>query len=205
MLMHSRIAIGAALLTVSLAFMAAVATSAPTKSTPGVERSNVTIQLNMTGQAIRTNGGPDDTFTFYVNASGDGVRSTPRGNGVQVRAQGMEAQIVVVDAEGTEVENYTAFLQFHAQQASYLGQGLDGFRFSMQLAGSRSTNVGENRANPDGRVLAFNAHGGTLGAADEDGVFALEGRGQTTTKEGTDNNATHFNLLVGGTGSITSN
>lgn len=178
---------------------------APAGNDNGPSQEAVDIRFNLTGTAIRTDGGPDDSFTFFVNASGEGVRKTPNGNGVQIRADQLDANVVVVDANGDEVENYTATLRFHAQQASHLAQGMDGFRFNMQLTGDRSESVTGNSANPDGRVLAMNAHGTTIGDADDDGAFLVEGRGQTTTQpQGTGNGAAHYNFLLSGTASIQS-
>jgi hypothetical protein len=70
--------------------------------------------------------------------------------------------------------------------------------------GQRSEAILLNTANPDGRVLAANAHGNTVGDADEDGAFAIQGRGQTTTKpNGNGSGATHYNFILAGAGSIT--
>lgn len=168
----------------------------------GPTKETVEIELRLEGEAIKTDGGPQ-SFMFFVNATGEGTRSTPQGNGVQIRADGLEAQVVVVDSDGNELENYTALLKFHAQEASHIAQGLEGFRFNMQLTGQRSQSVLSNEANPDGRVLAMNAHGTTVGEADDDGAFAVEGRGQTTTKTGRDgNDADHYNFILRGMGAI---
>ena len=184
------------------AIVAMPATLAGPGNGNGQTNEDVDITLNLEGEAIKTDGGPT-AFMFYINATGEGVRTTPNGNGVQVRANALEAQVVVVDSDGTEVENYTALLKFHAQEASHIAQGLEGFRFNMQLTGKRSDSVLGNNANPDGRVLAMNSHGTTVGEADDDGAFAIEGRGQTTTKTGQGgNDADHYNFMLGGTGSI---
>lgn len=170
----------------------------------GQTKETVDITLNLEGEAIKTDGNSPDTFVFYINATGEGDRVTPNGNGVQIRADRLDAQVVVInEVTGMEVENYTALLKFHASEASYLGQGLEGFRFNMQLTGQRSESVLGNNANPDGRILAMNSHGSTVGEADDDGAFAIEGKGQTTTKTGRDgNDADHYNFQLGGTGSI---
>lgn len=164
----------------------------------------VDIQLNLTGVATRTDGGPDAGFVFYINATGEGTRRTPNGNGVQIKSDGLEASVKVVRTSDNEtVAEYTALLGFHAQQASSIAQGLDpgNFKFNMGLHGQRSENVlgittGE-------RVLAMNANGDTVGPADDDGAHAVAGHGQTTLKDGTSgNSATHYNFELGGTGSI---
>lgn len=172
----------------------------------GATYETVDVQFNMTGTAVRTDGGPDDTFTFYINATGEATRKTSNGNGVQVRADDLFASVIVVDADGNEVENYTAELRFHAQQASHLAQGLDGFRFNMQLTGQRSDSVLSNE-NDGGRVLSMNAHGestyvDSTDDGEDNGAFTVSGRGQTTTKDGQDNSANHYNFLLGGTGTI---
>jgi hypothetical protein len=169
----------------------------------GLSHEAVDIDLRLTGDAERT-GSDSGSFTFYLNATGTGVRQTPNGNGVQVWAQGLEAQIVVVDGDGNELENYTALVKFHGSESSYLGQGLEGFRFNLQIVGQRSEAILLNTANPDGRVLAANAHGNTVGEPDEDGAFAIQGRGQTTTQpNGNGSGATHYNFILAGAGSIT--
>lgn len=180
---------------------------APAGSGNGPTHDTVDVQFNMTGTAIRTDGGPDDTFTFFINATGEATRKTPNGNGVQIRADQLFANVIVVDADGNEVENYTADLRFHAQQASHLAQGLDGFRFNMQLTGKRSDSVLSNE-NEGGRVLSMNAHGestyvDSTDDGEDNGAFTVNGRGQTTTKDGQDNSANHYNFLLGGTATIT--
>ena len=165
----------------------------------------VTVQLNLTGVATRTDGGPNDGFVFYVNASGDGVRRTPNGNGVQIRANDLTAEIKVVrTADNTTVAAYSALVDFHAQQASAIAQGLEpgNFRFSLGLHGDRGESVVSIETGD--RVMAMNAHGTTLGPADEDGFHAVQGKGQTTLKAGGENSATHYNIVIGGTGAILS-
>lgn len=188
--------------------LATVAGAATVSAAPPAGKGNsyedVTLQLNLTGVATRTDGGPDVGFTFYLNASGEGVRRTPQGSGVQINSDGLLAEVKVVRlSDNVTVANYTARVGFHAQQASSIAQGLEpgNFRFNLQLEGQRSENVlgietGE-------RIMALNAHGSTLGPADDDGAHAVQGRGQTTLKDGADGTgATHYNFVLGGTGAI---
>lgn len=164
----------------------------------------VAIQLNLTGIATRTSGGPDAGFVFYINASGDGVRRTPQGNGVQIKSDGLEAEVKIVNTASNEtVAQYTALVGFHAQQASSIAQGLEpgNFKFNLGLHGKRSENVLSQEVGD--RVMSMNAHGTTLGPADDDGAHAVQGKGQTTVKDGRNGNgATHYNFQLGGTGSI---
>lgn len=198
------IAIGTALCLAALAGAAQVSAAPPEGK--GNSYEDVSIQLNLTGVATQTDGGPNDGFTFYINASGEGVRRTPQGNGVQIKSDGLLAEVKVVRvADNVTVAEYSALVGFHAQQASSIAQDLEpgNFKFNLGLHGKRSENVlgietGE-------RVMAFNAHGSTLGPADDDGAHAVQGRGQTTLKDGQDGNgATHYNFVLGGTGSILS-
>lgn len=168
----------------------------------------VHIQLNLTGVATRTDGGPDDGFTAFVNVSGEGTRRTNRGNGngVQVRATGLTAHVLIMrNSDDARVENFTALVGFHAQQASSAAHGEpDGFRFSLQIRGKRSQAVVGNE-DPDERVLAMNAHGTTTGAPDDNGTFMMDAKGQATTQpDGQGSGARHFNLRLAGTGSIRS-
>lgn len=167
---------------------------------------DVDIQLNLTGVATRTSGGPDSGFVFYINASGDGVRRTPNGNGVQIKSDGLEAAVKIVNSATNEtVAEYTALVGFHAQQAQALAQGLEpgNFKFNLGLHGKRSESV--LSISTGDRVMAMNAHGTTLGPADDDGAHAVQGKGQTTLKDGANGNgATHYNFVLGGTGSILS-
>jgi hypothetical protein len=165
----------------------------------------VDIQFNLTGVATQTSGGPDAGFTFYINASGEGVRRTPNGNGVQIKSDGIEALVTVINSATNEtVAQYTAILGFHAQQASAIAQGLDAgnFKFNMGLHGKRSVNV--LAIDVGDRVMSMNANGDTFGAANDDGAHAVAGHGQTTVKNGRDggNGATHYNFELGGTASI---
>ena len=166
----------------------------------------VDVQLNLTGVATRTSGGPDAGFVFYINASGDATRRTPNGNGVQIRGNDLEAQITIIrTADNETVAQYTALVDFHAQQASSIAQGLDAgnFKFNMGLHGKRSESV--VGIDVGTRVMAFNSNGSTIGPADDDGAHAVSGHGQTTLKDGTNgNSATHYNFELGGTGSILS-
>lgn len=194
-----------AVLTVaSLAVMAGAANVSAKPGGNGNTYEDVTIQLNLTGVATRTDGGPDAGFVFYINASGDGVRRTPQGNGVQIKSDGLDALVKVVRlADNQTVAEYTATLGFHAQQASAIAQGLDAgnFKFNMGLHGKRSESV--TSISTGERVLSMNANGSTIGAANEDGAHAVSGHGQTTLKDGQDGNgATHYNFELGGTGSI---
>lgn len=171
----------------------------------GNSYENVDIQLNLTGVATQTSGGPNDGFVFYINASGDGVRRTPQGNGVQIKSDGLEALVTVINSATNEtVAQYTAILGFHAQQASAIAQGLDAgnFKFNMGLHGKRSESI--LSIDVGDRVMSMNANGSTIGAANDDGAHAVSGHGQTTVKNGRDggNGATHYNFELGGTGSI---
>lgn len=165
---------------------------------------NVDIQLNLTGVATRTSGGPDAGFVFYINATGEGVRRTPNGNGVQIKSDGLEAEVKIVNTATNEtVAQYTAIVGFHAQQASSIAQDLEpgNFKFNLGLHGKRTENVLSIETGD--RVMAMNAHGSTLGPADGDGAHAVQGKGQTTLKDGRNGNgATHYNFQLGGTGSI---
>ena len=200
---HTRIA--AILAVAALALVSgANFVSAKQGSNSGNTYEAVDIQFNLTGVATRTSGGPDAGFVFYINASGEGVRRTPQGNGVQIKSDGLEASVKVVNSATNEtVAEYTAILGFHAQQAAAIAQGLEAgnFKFNMGLHGKRSESVlgittGE-------RVLSMNANGDTFGAADDDGAHAVQGHGQTTVKDGRNGNgATHYNFELGGTASI---
>jgi hypothetical protein len=183
---------------------APVASSATTEK-PAFEE--VIIQMNLTGIATRTDGGPDDGYTAYINVTGHGTRMVPNGKGVQIKATDLAADILVVrNDDGVEVENYTALVGFHAQQASCVATGgEDGcFKFGLQLRGNRVDKIVDNQ-NDDGRVLAMNAHGDTVGAPDQEGVFMMEAKGQSTTQpDGKGSGAAHYNVELGGTGSIRS-
>lgn len=176
---------------------------------PGENSGNtyeaVDIQFNLTGVATQTSGGPDAGFVFYINATGEGVRRTPQGNGVQIKSDGLEAEVTVIDTATNEtVAQYTAILGFHAQQAQAIAQGLEAgnFKFNMGLHGKRSESILDIAVGD--RVLSMNANGDTFGPADDDGAHAVAGHGQTTVKNGRDggNGATHYNFELGGTASI---
>ncbi|HEV8359002.1 MAG TPA: hypothetical protein VGR28_00960 [Candidatus Thermoplasmatota archaeon] len=174
---------------------------APESEQPTQEE--VTIQLNLTGVATQTNGGPDDGFTAYINVTGTGTKYTPQGNGVQIRADDLEASVVVVrTSDNVEVENFTALVGFHAQEASSIAQGLPAGSFDcqFQLRGQRSEVIVGN-ADDDERVLSIQAHGGTVGEPDG-GVFAMSASGTATTQpDGTGSGARHFNIDLSGEGS----
>lgn len=168
-------------------------------------QTQVSIQLNLTGTATQTNGGPNDGFTAFLNVTGTGTRTAPaNGNGVQVRADGLTAQVTIVrTSDNVVVENYTALVGFHAQEAQGIAQGLPAgsFKFNLELRGDRaSVIVGD--ANADERVLAMNADGTTTGAPDGSGTFAMDAQGHATMqRDGTGTGATHFNLQLDGDGS----
>ena len=162
----------------------------------------VTIQMNLTGVATRTDGGPDDGFVAYINITGSGTRRTPEGNGVQIRGDDLTAEVKVVRvADNVTVAEYDALVDFHAQEASSIAQGLDAgnFRFNLGLHGKRSESV--TAIEEGDRIMAMNAHGFTTGAADEDGFHAVDASGQTTLKNG-EQSATHYNVALGGTAGI---
>jgi hypothetical protein len=162
----------------------------------------VDIQLNLTGVATRTDGGPDDGFVAYINVTGTGTRHTPNGNGVQIRGDDLTAEVKIVrTADNETVAQYVALVDFHAQQASSIAQGLDAgnFKFSLGLHGKRSESVVSIEEGD--RIMAMNSHGSTTGPADEDGFHAVNGNGQTTLKNG-EKSATHYNVALGGTGGI---
>jgi hypothetical protein len=185
---------------------ASFVSAAPGGNGTGNSYEDVDIQLNLTGVATRTSGGPDAGFVFYINASGEGVRRTPQGNGVQIKSDGLEAEVKIVNTATNEtVAQYTAIVGFHAQQAAAIAQGLEpgNFKFNLGLHGKRSENVLSIETGD--RVMSMNAHGTTLGAGDDDGAHAIQGKGQTTLKDGRNGNgATHYNFQLGGTGSILS-
>lgn len=191
-----------ALLLVSIATPATLVLAEPPAS-HGRTAEDVSIQLNLTGVATRTDGGPDDGFVAYINVTGTGTRWTPQGNGVQIRGDDLTAEVKVVrTADNTTVAQYTALVDFHAQQASAIAQGLEpgNFRFNLGIHGQRSEAIVGIETGD--RVMAMNAHGSTLGPADDDGFHAVEGLGQTTLKAGGENSATHYNVAIGGTGAI---
>lgn len=162
----------------------------------------VDIQLNLTGVATRTDGGPDDGFVAYINITGTGVRRTPNGNGVQIRGDDLTAEVKVVRvSDNTTVAQYVALVDFHAQQASSIAQGLEAgnFKFNLGLHGKRSESVVSIEEGD--RIMAMNSHGSTTGPADEDGFHAVNGNGQTTLKNG-EKSATHYNIALGGTAGI---
>lgn len=166
-------------------------------------QEEVTIQLNLTGVATKTDGGPDDGFTAFLNVTGTGTRYTPQGNGVQIRADGLTATILIVrNADNVTVENFTALVGFHAQSASCAAQGLEAgcFKFNLQVRGKRSEAIIGNE-NPNERVLSMGANGETVGTPDG-GVFAMDARGRATTQpDGTGSGAQHFNIDLAGQGS----
>jgi hypothetical protein len=164
----------------------------------------VTIQMNLTGVATRTDGGPDDGFVAYINITGSGTRRTPNGNGVQIRGDDLAAEVKVVrTADNVTVAQYVALVDFHAQEASSIAQGLDAgnFRFNLGLHGKRSESVVSIEEGD--RIMAMNSHGFTTGPADDDGFHAVQGDGQTTLKNG-EQSATHYNIALGGTAGILS-
>ncbi len=169
----------------------------------GPASEDVTIQMNLTGVATRTDGGPDDGFVAYINITGSGTRRTPNGNGVQIRGDDLTAEVKVVRvADNVTVAEYTALVDFHGQQASSIAQGLDAgnFKFNLGLHGKRSESVVSIEEGD--RIMAMNSHGSTTGPADDDGFHAVEGKGQTTLKAGGENSATHYNIQLGGTAGI---
>jgi hypothetical protein len=162
----------------------------------------VSIELNLEGFALQTNTGT--TFSATLNVTGEGTRTTPNGNGVQIRADKLVAHLVILDSEDDEVANYSAFVKFHAQQASSLAQGLPvgNFKFTLQITGKRSDAMISNN-DTDDRVLSMNSKGSTSGAGDDDGFFAVQGSGQSTSQpEGRGSGARHFNMEWGGQGRI---
>jgi hypothetical protein len=189
-----------------IALPAAMAASAKAQgqgSDKGPTTEAVSIQMNLTGVATRTNGGPDDGFVAYINITGDGTRRTPNGNGVQIRGNDLTAEVKVVRlADNATVAQYTALVDFHGQEASSIAQGLDAgnFRFNLGLHGQRSESVVEIQEGD--RIMAMNAHGFTTGPADDDGFHAVDASGQTTLKATGENSATHYNIAIGGTAGI---
>jgi hypothetical protein len=179
------------------------ATSAGKAGSNGPSSEAVAIQMNLTGVATRTDGGPDDGFVAYLNITGSGVRRTPNGNGVQIRGDDLTAEVKVVRlADNVTVSEYTALVDFHGQEASSIAQGLEAgnFKFNLGIHGKRADSVvGISEGD---RVLAMNAHGFTTGAADDDGFHAVQAKGQTTVKDTGDNSATHYNIAFGGTAGI---
>ncbi|MBI2076788.1 MAG: hypothetical protein HYT80_00240 [Euryarchaeota archaeon] len=169
-------------------------------SAPAVE--DVDIELNLEGVATQTSAG-SNAYSATMNVSGEGTRKTPNGNGVQIKATDVEAKIVIVSTEtGDEVANFTLLVNFHAQQASAIAQGLPqgNFKFNLELAGKRSEHtVAQNQTS--GRILAMNAQGDTNGASDDDGFFAVTGQGKSTSKPSA-GGTTHFNIVWGGEGRI---
>jgi hypothetical protein len=181
---------------------AASASSSAKSSENGPTSEAVDIQMNLTGVATRTDGGPDDGFVAYINITGSGVRRTPNGNGVQIRGDDLTAEVKVVRlADNVTVAQYVALVDFHAQQASSIAQGLEegNFRFNLGLHGKRSESVVSIEEGD--RIMAMNSHGFTTGAADDDGFHAVSGDGQTTLKNG-EKSATHYNIALGGTAGI---
>jgi hypothetical protein len=190
--MHRTLMIGL----IAAALVIPVVIAKPTEDT-------VDIELRLTGVATQTDGGPNSAFTAYINATGEGTRKTPNGNGVQIRADNLPASVIIVDADGDEVVNFTATLGFHAQQASALAQGLPAgnFKFNSGLHGQRSGSLGSTNGD---RIMSMNANGESHGSADEDtGFLAIVGHGQVTYKEGGSGDADHFNIEIGGEGKIT--
>jgi hypothetical protein len=168
----------------------------------GPSSEPVDIQMNLTGVATRTDGGPDDGFVAYINITGTGTRRTPNGNGVQIRGDDLTAEVKVVRvADNVTVAEYVALVDFHAQQASSIAQGLEegNFRFNLGLHGKRSESVVSIEEGD--RIMAMNSHGFTTGAADDEGFHAVTGDGQTTLKNG-EQSATHYNIALGGTAGI---
>jgi hypothetical protein len=189
----------------ALTVSAVLPTTAAAPGGTGNTYEDVDIQLNLTGNAVRTSGGPQDSpsFVYYINATGEGVRRTPQGNGVQVKSDGLDAEVTIVNsATNDTVAQFTARLGFHAQQASAIAQGLPAgnFKFNMGLHGPRSQNVLGSETGS--RILAFNANGDTFGPADDDGAHAVAGHGQATLKDAGSHSATHYQLTLGGTASI---
>lgn len=181
---------------------AAASANAQGGSGNGPSSEPVDIQLNLTGVATRTDGGPDDGFVAYINVTGTGTRRTPNGNGVQIRGDDLTAEVKVVRvADNVTVAQYVALVDFHAQQASSIAQGLEegNFRFNLGLHGKRSESVVSIEEGD--RIMAMNSHGSTTGPADDDGFHAVNGNGQTTLKNG-EKSATHYNIALGGTAGI---
>jgi opacity protein-like surface antigen len=159
----------------------------PARALGGPAAQDFQLTMNMTGTATSASTG--EAFSVTIRLTGFVTRSTPEGNGAQERG-GLGAHVTITDTGGdATVQEFTTDASYHAERASYLGHGLDGWRYNLETRG---------RA---GDLLHFGLHGNVTGTESEDGrtTYLLLGDGPVTLQDQGAHRAAHFQLQTSGT------
>jgi hypothetical protein len=149
------------------------------------------LNATLSGSALSTATG--EGFSVIINLTGLVARSVPpgEGNGEQERGD-VDAHVRIVDPESNAtVAEFDTTAAYHAERASYIAQGLDGWRFNLETHGR------------EGDLLHFGLHGNVTGTSTDDGrtSYLLQADGPVNVKEQGAHRATHFSLAA--TGSAT--
>ncbi len=149
-----------------------------------------TLEMELTGTALATRTGEMLEVTIEVTGDVTLKDNNGNGNGKGFSGRGLDAEVTItrVDEDGNNetVESFTREVKIHGMFSSYLGQGLDGFRYNLQTTGK-----------PSAPVNHFGLHGNTTGV--ENGTYSTLGSGHANIKY---DRATNYRLDVAGTAEL---
>jgi hypothetical protein len=153
-----------------------------------VQAEEYVLTLNLSGTASNSSTG--EAFHVTLEAQGVLERTEPAAHGVQERGE-LGAFVRILDpATNTTIDAFGTEVSYHAQRASSLARGTDGWRFHLNSHGR------------EGDLLHFGLHGNTTGLQVQDGLtqHVLVSSGGVSLKHADAHRASHFQLTLRGTG-----